>query len=78
MRRDKLDECEVCCDPTLPTDPHHPKGQRTERTMMEFIFVCRRCHDWIHANEKEARDKGYLHEEFFIHNQENKDDESTS
>ena len=59
------DVCEKCLKQGA-TDPHHTHGRRTITTILTYIFVCRNCHDWIHANEKEALTKGFLDKEFFI------------
>ena len=47
------------CKVNRPKDGHHPVGQCGER-IMTFFLVCRECHDWIHANGKEAREGGWL------------------
>jgi hypothetical protein len=42
-----------------PLDPHHPEGRRGHR-MLIVKLVCRKCHDEIHANAKQARKDGWI------------------
>lgn len=48
---------------TLATDVHHI-GYKVSRedylNTGNFLAVCRSCHDWIHANDKEAKELGLL------------------
>ena len=43
------------------TDIHHTE-YRGIKTLAQatWLAVCRTCHDWCHANPKEARELGYL------------------
>lgn len=52
--------CERCG--ASATDLHHKMGRREELIYDKkyFMSACRRCHDWIHTNDAEARDQGYL------------------
>lgn len=53
--------CEFCRRAPA-TDIHHKAG-RTGNLLCAveyFAAVCRPCHDWIHANPKEATERGYI------------------
>jgi len=36
---------------------HHPRGRAD---ILDYLYVCHRCHRWIHENPKESRELGYL------------------
>lgn len=65
LKKDYITEnnvCECCAD-SLACDIHHKLpvgrgGKLCDTTI--FMAVCRQCHDWIHTNPKEAKEKGYL------------------
>ena len=44
------------------TDIHHTNGRRGDRLndTRYFVSVDRFCHGWIHANPKEAKEKGWF------------------
>lgn len=48
--------------PGKAQDVHHKQGRAGKLLLDEtkWIAVCRRCHDWIHDNPKEATDLGLL------------------
>lgn len=46
-------------------DRHHTRGRRTMEQMLDYVYVHRPCHDYIHANPKESLAKGWLKPEFF-------------
>ena len=52
--------CSTRCD---HLDWHHPfkrgKGKMLWK-MLCVIPLCRACHDWVHANENQAREDGWL------------------
>ena len=56
--------CKRCADKGLErpaNDPHHTGG-RTGKRLADFskiIALCRQCHDWVHANPREAMKAGY-------------------
>ena len=67
----KNPNCEICgCKGKL--DLHHKAGrsgtspnkknemEENYTNMMTFMAVCRICHDFIHRNPKESREKGWL------------------
>ena len=47
------------CQSTESIDCHHPKG-RVGDNLYYFIFLCRPCHDWAHANPSAAKEDGYI------------------
>lgn len=49
----------VRCRKMRVLEPHHPAG-RIGLKLFHFIMICRECHDWIHANAKQARIDGCL------------------
>ena len=46
------------CDKLRWVDGHHPYGQ-AGKWILIFFLICRKCHDWIHANGKAAREEGW-------------------
>ena len=54
-------KCEIC-KKRNSNDIHHIAGRLGDllNDVTNFLAVCRACHDWIHANGREAREKGYL------------------
>lgn len=55
--------CARCLVRGHALDPHHPykrgKGKFSWKLFV-VVPVCRSCHDEIHANEKQAREDGWL------------------
>jgi len=56
----EIDKCERCG--IEASEIHHKNGRTNERLYDSNFFMssCRPCHNWIHANPKEAREQGYL------------------
>lgn len=56
-----LQKCAVCGTLSAKKymDPHHPKG-RAGVNKLQFIWVHRECHDYIHKNPKLATERGWL------------------
>lgn len=54
--------CEARCARQLASDVHHKQGRVGKLLLDEtkWVAVCRRCHDWIHDNPKEATERGWL------------------
>lgn len=50
-------------------DRHHPYGRTGEHdgkpTITLWIWLCRECHDWVHANSTEALSQGWLQPKFY-------------
>ncbi len=59
---DDLQKCPVCEKTSFKhmMDPHHLSGRGSLEDMLNFIWVCRPCHNRIHENGKWARANGYL------------------
>lgn len=53
--------CE-CCRLFSCEDVHHKQGRFGKLLLDEskWMAVCRKCHDWIHDNPKEATVRGWL------------------
>ena len=53
--------CQVC-EARPSCDVHHVQGRLGGAYLNEntWLAVCRRCHDHIHFNPKESREKGLL------------------
>lgn len=53
--------CMICIRATS-MDVHHKKGRAGKNLLDEdtWMALCRKCHDWIHANPKEATEKGWM------------------
>lgn len=49
----------VVCQSRWAKDGHHPDGQQGEK-IMNFILVCRPCHQKIEDNKKWAREEGWI------------------
>ena len=52
--------CDVCgCE---ATEIHHKNKRSGDRLLdnLYFMSVCRRCHQHIHLNPQQSRDKGYM------------------
>lgn len=52
--------CEMC---TGSASENHHKNGRTGLRLLDvdyFMAVCRDCHQYIHNNPKESREKGWL------------------
>lgn len=45
-------------------DPHHPKG-RWGSDVLEFVWLHRRCHEWVHRNPEAAKEKGLLYPQIY-------------
>lgn len=63
IRLQFLDEnlyCEICRKPA--DEIHHKAGRNGDRlnNVQDFMSVCRPCHQYIHANPAESRNKGWL------------------
>lgn len=59
--------CERCLQATLAGDPHHRRvrgmgGSKApdRHDPSNLVWVCRPCHDWIHAHPKEAGESGFI------------------
>lgn len=50
------------CNPRRSREVHHRSGRHGKNMMDEttWLAVCRKCHNYIHANPKESRAKGFL------------------
>ena len=59
--KEDLGVCELC-DAARAIDPHHrlrrTQGGTDDRS--NLLFLCRRCHDWIHDHPAESYQQGYL------------------
>lgn len=44
-------------------EPHHPAG-RANANILRFVWLCKKCHTWIHDHGKESREVGFLLPEF--------------
>lgn len=58
-------EAKVACNPHFPdvaNQIHHLRGRDGKRLLAEdeWLAICPKCHDWIHAHPAEARAKGLL------------------
>jgi tRNA(Ile2) C34 agmatinyltransferase TiaS len=53
-------KCKVCTKANA-VDVHHIAGRlgKDLTDVNNFLPVCRKCHDWIHSNGKEARALGF-------------------
>lgn len=63
IRRKKWLEGKICPVTNKPaTEIHHMNGREYNRLLdeSEWLAVTRFGHAWIHANPKEAREKGWL------------------
>lgn len=69
LRKDFLSDNPVCqmdgCN-AQACDVHHKSGRRGGNYLAvdTWMSLCRACHDWIHAHSNEAREKGYLTDEY--------------
>lgn len=59
--------CERCLHATLAGDPHHRRvrgmgGSKApdRHDPSNLVWVCRPCHDWIHAHPKESATTGFI------------------
>jgi len=52
--------CEIC-DKRRSIEVNHKAGREGKKLLDQtfWLAVCRTCHDWIHDNPKEAREKNY-------------------
>jgi hypothetical protein len=52
--------CERCNNPA--TEIHHKNGRNGKRLYDNrfFMSICRDCHQYVHNNPKESREKGWL------------------
>lgn len=55
-------QASVMCHGLIATDIHHVRGKIGDKLTdtENFMSVCRQCHIWIHDNDKQARDLGFL------------------
>ena len=63
VRREEFLKGKICPVTNKPaTEVHHMNGREYERLNdeSEWLGVTRYGHGWIHANPKEAREKGWL------------------
>lgn len=67
LRNEFLEENQYCqaaimCHGLIATDIHHVRGKIGDKLtdIKDFMSVCRGCHTWIHDNDKQARDLGFL------------------
>ena len=59
MAEHPICEFKNCTSPS--TDLHHKSGRGPNLCNVDtFMAVCRKDHNWIHENDKEAREMGYL------------------
>ena len=60
-RDDILQRCAVCGRMWTRTgmEPHHPRG-RQGRKLLEYVWVDKHCHRWIHNNPEQAKQMGLL------------------
>ena len=57
---EELPQCEACFA-AKSVDVHHREGRRGNYLKVAtWMAVCRKCHDAIHRNPIESREKGYL------------------
>ena len=56
----KHPKCERCGNDA--SEIHHKNGRNGARLVDDeyFMSVCRKCHNWIHANPEKARELKYL------------------
>ena len=56
-----IQRCPVCLEVANKNlmDAHHTRGRHGEN-ILNFIYVHRACHDWIHNNVKEATEMGFM------------------
>lgn len=45
-------------------EAHHIMRRRTEWAMCVVAPLCHGCHEWIHWNEKKAREDGWLNDRY--------------
>ena len=62
-----LQECAYCgsVGDKYHMDRHHHRGRRTMEQMLDFVWMHRECHDYIHKNPERAKKLGLLTPEFF-------------
>lgn len=57
--------CEARCDGCTGSGHHahhiRRRSQGGQDTVTNLLWVCRSCHDWIHANPAASYELGYLH-----------------
>lgn len=59
-------KCECCRGQVFhknELERHHPYG-RKRGWILVYVYICRKRHNWIHANGKEARRLGWLQPEY--------------
>lgn len=63
LRKEYLKENEMCerCN-KFASEIHHKNGRNGTRLVDVdyFMAVCRKCHNYIHANPTESRQEGWL------------------
>lgn len=45
---------------TFPVTLHHRAGREGENLFRLTMTICRHHHDWIHANQEQSRELGYI------------------
>jgi hypothetical protein len=50
--------CE-CCNQNKSSEIHHKGGRIGQNLFINFLAVCRPCHQWIELHPEEAKDQGY-------------------
>lgn len=63
-KRDKDNLIQECfkCGVTYPKhcfDAHHIRG-RAGKLILEYVYLCRSCHEFVHENPNKAREMGLL------------------
>jgi hypothetical protein len=41
-------------------EPHHVFLRRTRWACAAFLPLCHHCHEWVHANGRQAREDGWI------------------
>lgn len=59
-------------------DRHHTRGRRSMEQMLDYVYVHRACHDYLHRNPNESLEKGWLTPEFFGKPKPNNTNENTT
>jgi hypothetical protein len=61
LRNEYLLENPICerCNLHFATECHHKKGKDGINLFRHFMAVCRKCHQYIEVNSKEAKEEGW-------------------
>ena len=43
---------------------HHPMRRRTDWSCCVVLPLCHSCHEWVHSNERAAREDGWLNDRY--------------